>query len=409
MTISDRSPGVRSLQSASLSRIRESPTVAMSRAARELAAGGRDVISLAAGEPDFETPANVRAAAIRAIENGKTRYTPVDGVPELKAAVCEKLKRENGLIYRPAEISVAPGGKAAIYNAMIATVSPGDEVIVPAPYWVSYPDIVALAGGEPVFVPTSEANGFKMTAARLEAAITARTRWLILNSPSNPTGATYSRRELAALAEVLLRHPHVLILSDDIYEHLIFDDREFATLAGVQPRLRDRVLIVNGVSKAYAMTGWRIGYAAGPEPLIRLMAKVMGQSTSNAASISQWAAIEALLGRQDLIRSNAIIFERRRNMVVSMLNQARGIECRLPDGAFYVYPSCRALIGRRAPSGNVIRNDADFALELLQSEGVAIVHGEAFGLSPYFRLSYACADDVLREACLRIRRFCEAI
>ena len=393
-------------ESAALRRIKPSATLAADAKARELRAAGRNIISLAAGEPDFDTPENIKEAAIKAIRDGKTKYTNVDGVPELKAAICAKFERENGLAYKPAQVNVSPGGKPVIFNAMVASLNPGDEVIIPAPYWVSYPDMVLLAGGEPVRVLTTAEDGFKMRPAALEAAITPRTRWIILNSPSNPSGAAYTKAELRALADVLLRHPQVWILTDDMYEHLIFGDFEYWTIAQVEPGLYDRTLTMNGVSKAYAMTGWRIGYAAGPEALIRAMAKVMSQSTSNPSSISQWAAVEALNGTQAFIKPNAKLFEGRRDLVVSMLNQAAGLKCPTPEGAFYVYPSCAGLIGKTAPSGKVIASDADFATELLDAEGVAVVHGEAFGLSPFFRISYATANAVLEDACTRIQRFC---
>ena len=393
-------------ESAALRRIKPSATLAADAKARELRAAGRNIISLAAGEPDFDTPENIKEAAIKAIRDGKTKYTNVDGVPELKAAICAKFERENGLSYKPTQVNVSPGGKPVIYNAMVASLNPGDEVIIPAPYWVSYPDMVLLAGGEPVRVLTTAEDGFKVRPAALEAAITPRTKWIILNSPSNPSGAAYTKAELRALADVLLRHPQVWILTDDMYEHLIFGDFEYWTIAQVEPGLYDRTLTMNGVSKAYAMTGWRIGYAAGPEPLIRAMAKVMSQSTSNPSSISQWAAVEALNGTQDFIKPNAKLFEGRRDLVVSMLNQASGLKCPTPEGAFYVYPSCAGLIGKTAPSGKVIASDADFATELLDAEGVAVVHGEAFGLSPFFRISYATANAVLEDACTRIQRFC---
>jgi aspartate aminotransferase len=397
-----------SLQSAALSRVQPSATLAADTKARALKAEGRNIISLAAGEPDFDTPENVKEAAIRAIRDGKTKYTNVDGIPELKDAICAKFERENGLTYKPSQVNVSPGGKPVIYNAMVATLNPGDEVIIPAPYWVSYPDMVLLAGGEPVRVATA-APAFKLNPADLEAAITPRTRWLLLNSPSNPTGAAYTKAELKALADVLMRHPQVWILADDMYEHLVFDDFEFWTIAQVEPGLYDRTLTMNGVSKAYAMTGWRIGYAAGPEPLIKLMGKVMSQSTSNPCSISQWAAVEALNGPQDFIKPNARLFQQRRDLVVSMLNQATGLNCPTPEGAFYVYPSCEGLIGKTAPSGKVIGNDQDFATELLDSEGVALVHGGAFGLSPFFRISYATSEAVLEDACSRIQRFCASV
>ncbi|MCA3712898.1 MAG: pyridoxal phosphate-dependent aminotransferase [Phenylobacterium sp.] len=398
-----------SLESVTLSRVKPSATMATDQKARELKAQGRNIISLGAGEPDFDTPENIKEAAIRAIREGKTKYTTVDGIPELKEAIAAKFARENGLAYKPSQVNVSPGGKPVIFNAMMATLNPGDEVIVPAPYWVSYPDMVLLAGGTPVFAPTTAASGFKLKPAELEAVITPRTRWLILNSPSNPSGAAYTRDELKGLAEVLLRHPQVWILTDDMYEHLMFDDMTFWTIAQVEPALYERTLTMNGVSKAYAMTGWRIGYAAGPEPLIRLMAKVMSQSTSNPCSVSQYAAVEALNGTQDFIKPNAALFQKRRDLVVSMLNQASGLECPTPEGAFYVYPSCEKLIGRTAPSGRMIGSDQDFANELLETEGVAVVFGAAFGLSPFFRISYATSEAVLEDACGRIQRFCAAV
>ena len=398
-----------SLESATLARVKPSATMATDQKARELKAQGKDVISLGAGEPDFDTPQNIKDAAIKAIQDGKTKYTTVDGIPELKQAIVDKFARENGLTYKTSQVNVSPGGKPVIFNAMMATLNPGDEVVVPTPYWVSYPDMVRLAGGTPVFAPTTDATGFKLGPAELEKAITPRTRWLILNSPSNPSGAAYTKDELKALAEVLLRHPQVWILTDDMYEHLMFDDMPFWTIAQVEPGLYDRTLTMNGVSKAYAMTGWRIGYAAGPEPLIKLMAKVMSQTTSNPSSISQYAAVEALNGPQDFIKPNAKLFQERRDLVVSMLNQARGLRCPTPEGAFYVYPSCEQLIGKTAPSGRVIGSDQDFANELLETEGVAVVFGEAFGLSPFFRISYATANTVLEEACSRIQRFCGAV
>jgi aspartate aminotransferase len=398
-----------SLESATLARVKPSATMATDQKARELKAQGRDIISLGAGEPDFDTPENIKEAAIRAIREGKTKYTTVDGIPELKEAIAAKFARENGLSYKPSQVNVSPGGKPVIFNAMMATLNPGDEVIVPTPYWVSYPDMVLLAGGTPVFAPTTAASGFKLKPADLEAVITPRTRWLILNSPSNPSGAAYTKDELKALAEVLLRHPHVWILTDDMYEHLMFDDVKFWTIAQVEPALYARTLTMNGVSKAYAMTGWRIGYAAGPEPLIKLMAKVMSQSTSNPCSVSQYAAVEALSGPQDFIKPNAALFQKRRDLVVSMLNQASGLVCPTPEGAFYVYPSCEKLIGRTAPSGRVIGSDKDFANELLESEGVAVVFGEAFGLSPFFRISYATSEAILEDACGRIQRFCASV
>ncbi|WP_122464879.1 pyridoxal phosphate-dependent aminotransferase [Brevundimonas lutea] len=397
------------LQSSALARVKPSATLAVTARARELKREGRDVIGLGAGEPDFDTPDNVKEAAIDAIRRGETKYTDVDGLPELKAAISAKFERENGLSYAPSQIHVAPGGKAVIYNALVATLSPGDEVIVPAPYWVSYPDMVLLAGGEPVVVVGHEADGFKLKPEALEAAITDRTSWLILNSPSNPTGAAYTRAELEALAEVLRRHPQVWVLTDDIYEHLTYGDFQFVTLAQAAPDLIDRTLTMNGVSKAYAMTGWRIGFAGGPKPLIDLMRKVAGQTTSNPSSISQWAAVEALNGPQDFIAERAGHFERRRDLVVSMLNQAEGVRCATPEGAFYVYPSIEGLIGKTTPGGTTIADDETFTKELLDAEGVAVVQGSAFGLSPYFRVSYATGEDALTEACQRIQRFCASL
>jgi aspartate aminotransferase len=398
-----------SLESAALSRVKPSATLAADQKGRELKAQGRDIISLAAGEPDFDTPDNIKEAAIKAIRDGKTKYTNVDGIPELKDAIVGKFKRENGLTYKASQVNVSPGGKPVIWNAMLSTLNPGDEVVIPTPYWVSYWDIVLLAGGEPKAAPTTAESGFKLSPEGLEAAITPKTRWLFLNSPSNPSGAAYTRAELRALADVLLRHPHVWILTDDMYEHLVFGDFEFSTIAQVEPALYDRTLTMNGVSKAYAMTGWRIGYAAGPEPLIKLMAKVMSQTTSNPSSVSQWAAVEALNGAQDFIKPNAKLFESRRDLVVSMLNQARGIHCPTPEGAFYVYPSVAGLIGKTAPSGKVIASDQDFAVELLETEGVSVVFGAAFGLSPFFRISYATSNALLEDACSRIQRFCAAV
>ncbi|WP_269716895.1 pyridoxal phosphate-dependent aminotransferase [Caulobacter sp. NIBR2454] len=398
-----------SIESAALRRIAPSATIAISAKARALQAAGRNVIALSAGEPDFDTPDNVKAAAIKAIQDGKTKYTDPDGMPALKEAICAKFARENGLTYKPSQVHVAPGGKPVIYNALVATLNPGDEVVIPAPYWVSYPDMVLLAGGTPVSIETRADNGFKLEPAALEAAITPKTRWLILNSPSNPSGGAYTKADLQAIADVLLRHPHVWVLTDDMYEHLVFDDFEFFTIAQVEPRLYDRTLTMNGVSKAYAMTGWRIGYAAGPEALIKAMAKMISQTTSNPCSISQHAAVEALNGPQDFIKPNQKLFQGRRDLVVSMLNQATGIQCATPEGAFYVYPSCAGLLGKTAPSGKVINSDEDFAVELLEAEGVAVVHGAAFGLSPFFRISYATSNEVLEDACGRIQRFCASV
>jgi aspartate aminotransferase len=390
----------------SLSRIKPSATIAVTNKARELKAAGRDVIGLGAGEPDFDTPDNIKEAAIKAIRDGLTKYTAVDGIPELKAAICAKFARENGLTYKPSQVSVGVGGKQVLYNALLATLNPGDEVIIPAPYWVSYPDIVMLGGGTPVFVDTTIATNFKVTPAALEAAITPKTKWLIFNSPSNPSGAAYSRAELKALTDVLVRHPHVWIMTDDMYEHLVYDDFVFTTPAQVEPSLYERTLTVNGVSKAYCMTGWRIGYGAGPEKLIKAMATLQSQSTSNPTSIAQYAAVEALNGPQDFIPKNNAVFKERRDLIVAMLNQANGIKCPTPEGAFYVYPSCEGTIGKTAPSGKVITSDEDFVTELLESEGVAVVQGSAFGLAPHFRISYATATSALEEAGHRIQRFC---
>jgi len=393
----------------SLGRIKPSPTIAVTTKAAELRAAGRDVVGLGAGEPDFDTPDHIKAAAKRAMDEGKTKYTPVDGIPELKKAICAKFKRDNNLDYEPSQVSVASGGKQIIYNALIASVNPGDEVLIPTPYWVSYPDMVLLAGGEPVFIPTSADNNFKMRAADLEAAITPKTKWLIFNSPSNPSGAGYTADELKELTDVLLKHPHVWVMTDDMYEHLVYDDFKFATPAEVEPQLYDRCLTMNGVSKAYAMTGWRIGYAAGPQELIKAMAKVQSQSTSNPCSISQWASVEALNGPQDFLKDWAKVFEGRRDMVVDMLNAAEGIFCPKPEGAFYVYPSIEGCIGKKTPAGKVIENDLDFVSELLEAEGVAVVHGEAFGLSPHFRASYATSTEDLTKACERIQKFCASL
>ncbi len=389
-----------------LNRIQPSATIAINTKAQVMQAEGKNVIGLAAGEPDFETPRNIKDAAIKAINDGKTRYTAVDGIPELKKAIAAKFKRENGLDYKPSQVSVGTGGKQVLFNALLATVNAGDEVIVPAPYWVSYPDIVMLAGGKPVIVQCPPDKNFKLQAADLEKAITPKTKWLILNSPSNPTGAAYSHADMKALTDVLVKHPHVWILTDDMYEHLVYDDFKFVTPAQIEPSLYDRTLTMNGVSKAYCMTGWRIGYAAGPETLIKAMAKLQSQSTSNPSSIAQWAAVEALSGPQDFIAAHNTVFKERRDLVVSMLNQAKGLHCARPEGAFYVYPSCAGTIGKTAPSGKVIATDEDFVSELLASEGVAAVHGAAFGTSPFFRISYATATTTLEDACARIQRFC---
>ncbi len=395
--------------SATLARVKPSPTIAVTTLAAELKAAGRDVIGLGAGEPDFDTPQNIKEAGKAAIDAGKTKYTAPDGMPELKQAIVAKFKRENGLDYTAQQISVGTGGKQILYNALMATLNPGDEVIIPAPYWVSYPDMVLLAGGEPVVVECGIEAGFRMTPEQLEAAITPRTKWLIFNSPSNPTGAGYTRDQLKALTEVLMRHPQVWVMTDDMYEHLVFGDFEFCTPAQVEPGLYDRTLTCNGVSKAYAMTGWRIGYAGGPVELISAMRKIQSQSTSNPCSVSQWAAVEALNGPQDFIAENNKTFMRRRDMVVAMLNEAKGITCPMPEGAFYVYPSIAGCIGKTTPAGTRISDDEVFAKALLEETGVAVVFGAAFGLSPNFRVSYATSDRALKEACGRIQGFCAAL
>jgi aspartate aminotransferase len=391
----------------SLKRVKPSATIAVTDKARVLKAAGRDVIGLGVGEPDFDTPDNIKEAAIKVVREGRaSKYTAVDGIPELKAAIIRKFKRENGLDYKPSQIIVGTGGKQVLYNAFMATMNPGDEVIIPAPYWVSYPDMVLLAGGEPVEVKTTLESGYKLSPQALEKAITPKTKWFLLNSPSNPTGAAYTRAELKALTDVLVKHPHVWVMTDDMYEHLVYDDFAYFTPAQVEPKLYERTLTINGVSKAYCMTGWRIGYAGGPEPLIKAMAMIQSQSTSNPTAVSQWASVEALDGPQDFIPKHNKIFKERRDLVVSMLNQANGIKCPKPEGAFYVYPSCAALIGKTAPSGKKIATDEDFVTELLEAEGVAVVHGTAFGLGPAFRISYATKTEDLEEACRRIQRFC---
>ena len=395
--------------SATLARVKPSPTIAVTSKARELKAAGRDVIGLGAGEPDFDTPANIKAAAKAAIDAGRTKYTAPDGIQELKEAICSKFKRDNGLDYGPAQISVGTGGKQILYNAFMATLNPGDEVIIPAPYWVSYPDMVLLAGGTPVIVEATLEAGFKITPQQLEEAITPHTKWFLFNSPSNPTGAGYNWDELKALTDVLMRHPHVWVMTDDMYEHLTFGNFRFCTPAQVEPGLYDRTLTVNGVSKAYAMTGWRIGYAGGPEELIGAMRKVQSQSTSNPCSISQWAAVEALNGPQDFLAPNNTVFQRRRDLVVAMLNEAPGITCPTPEGAFYVYPSIAGCIGKTTPKGVKITNDETFATALLEEADVAVVFGAAFGLSPNFRVSYATSDEALRTACDRIQAFCKSL
>ncbi len=389
-----------------LARVKPSATVAVTDKARAMKEAGQNVIGLGAGEPDFDTPDNIKQAAIRAIESGKTKYTAIDGIPELKAAIASKFKRENGLDYKPSQISVGTGGKQVLYNALAVTLNPGDEVIIPAPYWVSYPDMVLLAGGTPVAVDTRMEDGFKMKPEALERAIGPKTKWLILNSPSNPTGSAYTRAELKALTDVLVRHEHVWVLTDDMYEHLVYDDFEFSTVVQVEPRLYDRTLTVNGVSKTYCMTGWRIGYGGGPQMLIKAMATLQSQSTHAPCSISQWASVEALQGPQDFIPRHNKIFKERRDLVVGMLNQANGITCPKPEGAFYVFPSCAGTIGKAAPSGRTLKTDDDFVTELLDAEGVAVVQGSAFGYGPAFRISYATKTQDLEEACTRIQRFC---
>jgi aspartate aminotransferase len=392
-----------------LARVKPSPTMAMTALATELKAAGRDIISLSVGEPDFDTPPNIRDAGIAAIQRGETRYTVFDGRIELKRAIADKFERENGLKYDTSQITVSSGGKQVLYNAMVATLSPGDEVVIPAPYWVSYPEMVLLSDGEPVPVACPQNNGFKMRPEDLEAAITPKTKWVILNSPSNPSGAAYTEADLKTLAEVLLAHEHVWIMTDDMYEHVIYDDFKYTTIAQVEPRLYERTLTVNGVSKAYCMTGWRIGYGGGAPALIRAMGAIQSNSTANPCSISQAAAIEALTGPQDFIPKHQKLFQERRDLVVDWLNRVPGLYCPRPDGAFYVYPSCAGLLGKRAPDGKTIENDEDFVRYLLEAEGVAVVHGAAFGLAPHFRISYATSNDELREACTRIERACRAL
>ncbi|NBZ87134.1 pyridoxal phosphate-dependent aminotransferase [Stagnihabitans tardus] len=392
-----------------LARVKPSPTIAVTTKAQELKAQGRDIIGLGAGEPDFDTPENIRNAAKAAIDAGKTRYTAVDGIPELKKAICAKFLRENGLTYQPNQITVGTGGKQILYNALMATCNPGDEVIIPAPYWVSYPDMVLLAGGTPVPVVAGIETQFKLTAAQLEAAITPKTKWFIFNSPSNPTGAGYTEAELRALTDVLMRHPHVWIMSDDMYEHLVFDDFKFVTPAQIEPGLYDRTLTCNGTSKAYAMTGWRIGYAGGPVHLIKAMGTIQSQSTSNPCSVSQYAALEALNGTQDYLAPHRALFQRRRDLVVDMLNQAKGVTCPKPEGAFYVYPDISGCIGKTSAAGTLIKDDEAFASALLEETGVAVVFGAAFGLSPNFRVSYATSEAILEDACRRIQDFCAGL
>ena len=392
-----------------MNRIKASPSITISAKAMEMARAGRDVIALSSGEPDFDTPDNIKIAAMRAIIEGKTKYPPLPGVPEFREAICRKLERENGLSYTPDQVLVCNGGKQVIYNALTATLDPEDEVIIPAPFWVSYPDMVLLAGGTPVVVATTGANEFRLTPKQLEGAITAKTKWLILNNPCNPSGAFYSAKDLEGLAEVLRRHPHVWVLTDDIYEHIVYGDEPFSTMAQVAPDLHERTLTMNGLSKAYCMTGWRIGYGAGPKELIAAMSKLQSQTTSGASSISQWAGVEALEGDQTFIKDNVTVFEERRDLGVSILNQANGLSCNSPNGAFYLYVACGEAVGKRTPEGGTIENDGDFAKYLLESEEVAVVHGEAFGLSPYFRISYALATDRLEEACMRIQRACGSL
>ena len=389
-----------------LNRIKPSATIVLTQKARDLKASGKDVISLTVGEPDFDTPENIKEAAVAAIRKGETKYPPVPGIVPLREAIAKKFKRENDLDYKPTQTIVGTGGKQVIYNALLATINAGDEVVIPRPYWVSYPEMVALNNGTPVFVETSIDNDFKLQAKDLEAAITPKTKWIILNSPSNPSGAAYGWEEMKALTDVLMRHPHVWVLTDDMYEHLVYGDFKFCTPAQVEPGLYERTLTMNGVSKSYAMTGWRIGYAAGPEKLIKAMDVVQGQQTSGACTIAQWAAVEALNGTQDHLPRFRKAFEERRDLVVSMLNQTRGLTCPKPEGAFYVYPSCAGLVGLKTPSGKTIETDEDFVSELLVSEGVAVVHGSAFGLGPNFRVSYATSNALLEDACTRIQRFC---
>ena len=391
-----------------LARVKPSPTMAMTALATELKAAGRDIVSLSVGEPDFDTPPNIQEAAIAAMRRGETRYTTFDGTIELKRAAAQKFKRENGLDYETSQITISAGGKQVLYNAMVATINPGDEVVIPAPFWVSYPEMVLLCDGTPVSVPCPQNNGFKLRPEDLDAAITPKTKWLILNSPSNPTGAAYTEAELKAVAEVLLRHPQVWVMTDDMYEHLIYDDFEYRTIAQIEPRLYERTLTVNGVSKAYCMTGWRIGFGGGPKALIKAMGAIQSNSTANPCSISQAAAVEALNGPKDFIPVHNRKFQERRDLVVDRLNRIPGLFCPRPEGAFYVYPSCAGVIGKRTPDGKTIANDEDFVRYLLEAEGVAVVHGEAFGLSPHFRISYATSNEVLRDACDRIDRACHA-
>jgi aspartate aminotransferase len=392
-----------------LSRVKPSPTIAVSTKARELKAAGHDVIGLGAGEPDFETPQHIKDAGKAAIDSNDTKYTAVDGTPELKAAIVAKFKRDNKLDYTPNEVMVGTGGKQVLYNAFMATLDPGDEVIIPAPYWVSYPDMAILAEGKPVFIDCPQSVGFKLQPADLEKAITPKTKWIILNSPSNPTGVGYTWDDMKKITDVLMKHPHVWVMTDDMYEHLVYDDFKFCTPVEVEPGLKDRTLTVNGVSKAYCMTGWRIGFCGGPAPLIKAMTAIQSQSTSNPSSISQAASVAALNGPHDFIAEHNKVFQQRRDLVVSMLNQASGIDCPTPDGAFYVYPSVAGCIGKTTPDGKKIESDSDFVTALLETEGVAAVQGVAFGLSPHFRISYATSTEVLEEACQRIQRFCGSL
>lgn len=398
-----------SLIAARLNRIKPSPSSMAGQRARELRALGRDIVSLTSGEPDFDTPPNVCEAVMRAMSASKTKYTDVGGTPELKAAIIEKFRRDNALAFDPAQIIVGTGGKQIIFNALMCTVETGDEVIVPAPYWVSYPDIVLLADGRPVIVPCSPENGFKLSAEDLERAITPRTRWLVLNAPNNPSGAAYSRDELKALAAVLLRHPHVWVMTDDIYEHILYDGRKFATMAQVEPALAERTLTINGVSKAYAMTGWRIGYGGGPAVLVKAMVKLQSQSTSNASSIGQAAAFEALSGPQGFIAERTAIFQERRDAVVGELNRIPGVQCHLPEGAFYAFPSCAELLGRTPLDGKVLASDTDFVMYLLEAQDLAVLQGEAYGCSPFFRISFATSMEKLQEGCRRLRLACEGL
>ena len=398
-----------SILATKLARIKPSPTMAVTARAQELKEAGEDIIGLGAGEPDFDTPDHIKEAALEAMRQGQTKYTKVDGTLQLREAICEKFYRDNALTYTPEQINVGVGGKHVMYNAFMATLNPNDEVIIPSPYWVSYPDMVLLSGGRPVIVGTEETDGFRLTPEALQEAITPKTKWLILNSPSNPSGMAYQKEELIGLAEVLSNNPHVWLLSDDIYEKITYDDFVFTTLAQVAPELYDRTLTVNGVSKAYAMTGWRIGFAGGSTDVIKAMAKIQSQSTSNPSSISQAAAIAALNGDQSFLAPRNAAFKERRDMVVKMLNDIEGITCLNPEGAFYVYPSCAGLIGTTTPNGTVINNDEDFASYLLESVGVAVVFGEAFGLGPHFRISYATSQTVLEEACKRLRHACSLL